>query len=293
MNTTIDAATPCVACLEPALRFYGSREDYAYYECTACKTVQLAPLPTAESLRAAYARGYEDARHMQAGAENRDLAMRRQFAAMADVFTAHGIGGPVLDVGAGWGGLMRALREEGIACEGLELSEVCAAHCTKAGLPVTMGDLASTGGEGCYAALAFCCVFEHLVDHAEVLAHARRLLAPGGLLISLQPTSVFARPMGLWMRLGLRRRTLPRIHHTFCPPWHTVVFSLDGMTRLLERHGFALAEIRPAPQQRDTGLTGVAQRLLERVNRVGWRLCGRRWPLMIGHLFVFQKKPEV
>jgi hypothetical protein len=31
------------------------------------------------------------------------------------------------------------------------------------------------------------------------------------------------------------------------------------------------------------------QRVFERVNRAGWFVFGVRWPLIIGHLFVFKK----
>ena len=46
---------------------------------------------------------------------------------------------------------------------------------------------------------------------------------------------------------------------------------------------------RPAPQAREGGVAGFIQVTLELVNRVGWRLVGTSWPLVIGHLFVSQK----
>ena len=121
----------------------------------------------------------------------------------------------------------------------------------------------------------------------SIMVH--RLLAPHGLFITLQPTAPFADLMGRVVRFGNVRAPLPALHQFFCPPWHTVFFSLDGMKQLMAKHGFELLDIHPAPQGRMPGVMGLAQRVLETINRVGWRLMGRSWPLLTAHTFVFRK----
>ncbi|HUW59466.1 MAG TPA: hypothetical protein VMZ06_00555 [Candidatus Bathyarchaeia archaeon] len=37
------------------------------------------------------------------------------------------------------------------------------------------------------------------------------------------------------------------------------------------------------------GLAGLVQRALQLINRAGWRLFERRWPLVIVHISVFKK----
>jgi hypothetical protein len=132
-------------------------------------------------------------------------------------------------------------------------------------------------------------VFEHFVDHAAMLQSVHRLLKKDGLFVTMHPTAALFRLLGTIVRFGDRRRELPELAGTFTPPWHTVLFSVAGTEKFISRHGFRLLEIRPAPQGRLGGVLGLIQVSLELVNKVGWALFGKRWPLVTTHIFVFQK----
>jgi hypothetical protein len=166
-----------------------------------------------------------------------------------------------------------------------------AAYCQDCGLPVAQGDLGRLSG-GPYLALVLSSVFEHLTEHARWLTRANHLLGRGALFVTAQPTSRFLILASAPARLLRKDGELPRLHQGLCPPWHTVLFSIRGMVELAGRHGFELVEVRPMPQGREGGLVGLCQRTLEMVNRGGWYLVGRRWPLVVGHLFVFRKISE-
>jgi hypothetical protein len=58
---------------------------------------------------------------------------------------------------------------------------------------------------------------------------------------------------------------------------------------MISRHGFEFLEIRPAPQGRGRGIVDVAQAGLGVVNRLGWNLLGRKWPLLTSHIIVLRK----
>lgn len=277
----------CVAC-GSALTPFGPRLRYSYHRCTRCRTLQLVPMPDKAALDSAYTSAYASAGHIDSDPKTWIAATRPHHEALVQVLKDHAVTGKVLDYGPGWGGLCSLLEANGFACQGVELSEEMAAYCQKQGLSVFHGDI-QTLQETDFAALLMSCVFEHLIKHEAWLGQARQLLRPGGLFISLQPTALFAAFMGQVFRLGSKRLPLPALHQTFCPPWHTVLFSLKGMAILAARHGFDLLEIRPAPQGAAPGFTGVAQRMLQAVNWLGWPLLGVRWPLVIGHIFVFQK----
>lgn len=278
----------CIACRGP-LTFFGPREGYAYHRCTACGTIQLVPVPTAEALERAYAETYADAGHYEGDPDVMRHAARPYYMSLLQALRAHGVTGRVVDYGAGWGGLTELLREHALTCEGVEPSEQMAAYCQERGLPVRRGGLNALPDGGVVDALVLCAVFEHLGNPQEVLEAAYGALRPGGLLITLQPTAPFARFTGTVARLGRRDAPLPAVGQTFCPPWHVVFYSLEGMTTLAQRHGFTSLEVRPAPQGRAGGVTGVVQWGLGLVNRVGWPLCGRRWPLLPAHTFVLRK----
>jgi SAM-dependent methyltransferase len=269
-------------------RFYGRRGEYEYHRCAACGTIQLVPLPTREELERAYAEIYATTEHINPDPARSRQEARSHHEAILRALMDHQVGDDVAEVGAGWGGLAQLLIESGFRYEGVEPSEAMAAHCRSLGLPIQQGEVDALFGKT-YSALVMCSVFEHFVEHEQWLRKANRLLQVGGILISGQPTAHFLHFAASIVRLGRTGAPLPKLHQGFCPPWHTVLFSISGMEALLTRRGFELVEIRPMPQGQILGITGWAQRGLECVNKAAWPVFGIRWPLLIGHLFVFRK----
>jgi hypothetical protein len=285
------SVVPCVAC-GGSLSLFGRRSDYEYYRCSMCGTIQLAPPPSQQELAEAYATEYAAAGHYEQDPDACNLSARTYYQAIIKTLKDYQVEGAVLDYGAGWGGLCEMLIGNGFQCRGTEMSHDMVTYCQRRGLPVQYGDITTLEGKK-FSALVLCTVFEHLIEHDNWMARANQLLKQDGLLVTLQPTARFADFMGRILRLGNLQAPLPRLHQVFCPPWHTVFFSLDGMRTLVSRHGFDLLEIRPAPQGRARGLTGLAQRCLELVSRFGWHLMGERWPLLTAHIFVLRKVHDV
>ena len=280
----------CVAC-GAIVRFYGRRGEYQYHRCPSCGTIQLVPLPTREDLERAYVETYATAEHISPDAARANRQARSHHEAVFRALIDHCVEDDVAEVGAGWGGLARLLLEKGLRYEGVEPSAAMAAHCRNLGLPVQAGNIDALNGKT-YSALVMCSVFEHLVGHDEWLQKASQLLCTGGILVTGQPTAHFLHFAASVLRLGRTTAPLPQLHQSFCPPWHVVLFSISGMETLLSRHGFELVDIRPMPQGRAQGMVGWAQRGVEYINRVGWPVFGIRWPLVIGHIFVFRKSRD-
>ena len=287
MAADTESVFSCVACCGP-LSFFGRTQGYEYQRCTACGTLQLIPPPSREDLDRAYASEYATANHISPDPAQYYELSRTYCSAALRVLKDYGVQGRIAEVGAGWGGLSQLLLANGFEYDGVEPSEQMASYCRNQGLPVVRGDIMALPGHG-YAALVLTNVFEHLVEHEHWLSHANEILQPGGLFVTAQPTAHFARLAAQVFRLGRLNAPLPQLHQEFCPPWHAVLFSLKGMEQLAARHGFELISIRPMPQGRDPGLTGILQRILERVNNLGWLVLRVRWPLVIGHIFIFRK----
>jgi len=284
------AVYPCVACLSAATNRFGHRGAYTYYRCRDCGTLQLAPMPSTDTMREAYQRDYSDAGHCQADPDRRNMEAKPQFDAICDALLSHAKPGLVLDYGAGWGGLSVRLRNRGITVEATELSSSMATHCESQGIPVQRAELNNISGNSVYDAIVLSSVFEHLLEHEGWARDARRLLKPDGLVVTLQPTAAFATFGGMVARFGLTHKELPLLHQVFWPPWHTVLFSLQGMRSLFERTGFELLEVRPAPLQRQAGYVGLAQRVVSTANALATPFFGNKWPLHVGHIFVFRKR---
>lgn len=155
------------------------------------------PWPDADALDRAYADWYRPAAGRFSGPGDRIL--RRSRAQLAVRIDAQAPPGPVLDVGAGDGTLVAALRARGREAVGLE-REPGGADGVIAG--------AVTGVHDPQAAVVLWHSLEHLPDAPDALAHAAGLLAPGGLLILAVPNaaSLQARAFGArWLALDVPR----------------------------------------------------------------------------------------
>ena len=281
----------CFVC-QGSLSLFGPCGDYTYYRCHHCKTIQLWPMPGEAEMLKAYATGYDTGEQLP---EYHDPEWWRGVSrtyqdAMVRTLKDHGVDGPVLDCGAGWGVFVERYAAEGFAARGVEPSHGQAAFARRRGLDVQQGTLGSLQGcDGQMSAITMFAVFEHLTNQAAVVADARRLLQDGGLLITGHPTAACFHIAGNVLRLGNKQRQLPSLDAAFSAPWHTALLSVAATTQLISRQGFRLLEIRPVPQGRRGGLLGAVQIGLEVVNRIGWKLAGTRWPLVTTHIFVFQR----
>ncbi len=165
--------------------------------CASCGAATTDPFPSPEELEAAYGDWYRPvgARRF-AGFGDRILARSR--ATLARRIDRLAPPGPVLDVGAGAGWLVDALRARGREAVGLE----------RAGHRADLRDSSITELDGEWAAIVFWHSLEHLPDPGAAVAAAARLLAPRGVLIIAVPdnSSIQARVFGdAWLHLDLPR----------------------------------------------------------------------------------------
>ncbi|PTL59923.1 hypothetical protein C7Y72_09830 [Paraconexibacter algicola] len=201
---TTEATADPTACAWCGVGFpIGARRVPGGLRCEACGVVTTAPWPTDDELDAAYAGFYRPESGRFSGPLDRLLALSR--GRLATHLDAVAPVGPVLDVGAGDGTLVRAIRRTGRDAIGLERARP------------DMRDAAPSDLEAedtRYAAVVFWHVLEHLRDPADQLAAAARLLRPGGILVVAVPNaaSLQARLFGHdWLALDLPRH-LTHLH---------------------------------------------------------------------------------
>jgi SAM-dependent methyltransferase len=179
-----------------------------------------SPWPSDEQLDDAYGDWYrpDDGRFGSVG----DALLRRTRSTLAKRIDRLAPSGRVLDVGAGDGTLVGALRARGRDAIGLERH----AH----GPHMQAGELADVTGT--WAAVVFWHSLEHLREPGDALAHAARLLMPGGLLVVALPNIASrqaARFGDRWLALDL--------------PRHLVHVPAEALLRKLDELGLQVGRV--------------------------------------------------
>jgi len=168
--------------------------------CARCGVATTSPWPSDEQLGAAYAVWYRPNSGRFSGLG--DKVIRRTRSALADRLHRILPPGPVLDVGAGDGTLVRAFVARGREAVGLE------PYASEPQPHIRATEVEDVDVDGSWSAVIFWHSLEHLRSPARALSHAAGLLAPGGTLIVAVPnaTSLQARAFGdRWLALDLPR----------------------------------------------------------------------------------------
>ncbi|HEX4668654.1 MAG TPA: class I SAM-dependent methyltransferase [Solirubrobacterales bacterium] len=236
--------------------------------CAACGTATTDPWPSPVELEAAYSGWYRPGGGRFSGVGDRIL--RRTRASLSQRIDRIAPGGPVLDVGAGDGALLSALRGRGREAVGLERWP------NEPGMHKS--DVANQE-QGAWAAVVFWHSLEHLTEPGRAVEATAALLLPKGVAIVAVPNaaSLQARVFGdRWLALDLPRHLVHltaaslldklrssglRVERVSYLRGGQVVFGwLHGLVGLLPGHPSLYDAIR-RPQARSEPM-GAAQRLL-------------------------------
>lgn len=213
------AVATCVWC--GASLGEGSRRLTGRTLCAACGAATTDPWPSGEELADAYGTWYrpeEGPRFWLLG----DALLRRTRGALARRLDRIAPPGAILDVGAGDGVLLDALRRRGREARGLERDS----------RRPDIGDQRLQDVTGRWAAVVFWHSLEHLPDPGEAIRRSRELLEPGGVVVIAVPNSdsLQARAFGdRWLALDL--------------PRHLVHLSEPALVARLQSCGFAIERV--------------------------------------------------
>ena len=188
--------------------------------CPRCGAATTDPWPSAQDLADAYGTWYRPRTGRRFSLVG-DALLARTRGALAARVDAIAPPGPVLDVGAGDGTLMDALRRRGREVTGLERDPERA----------DMRDEPLSRVQGAWAAIVFWHALEHLPDPGDAIRDAARLLLPGGVVVIAVPdtSSLQARAFGDdWLHLDLPR-------HLVHLPAATLRAGLEGAGLRVER----------------------------------------------------------
>lgn len=232
-DASILADVDCGLCGSKRRKLRFEAHPYRVVECEECGLVYVTPRRDAERLGALYLEEYwrspaaKDFGYTDYVKDER--LYLKTFRKRIQVLSRFGVKeGRILDVGCAAGYFLAIAKEKGFACMGVELSETMAKFARERyGLDVRVGTLeAARFPDASFDCITFWDVLEHVPDPTAVLREARRLLAPGGIVLveTQNVDSAFARRMGsAW--------------HHYKHAEHIYHFSPDTLRRVFERAG--------------------------------------------------------
>jgi glycosyltransferase involved in cell wall biosynthesis/SAM-dependent methyltransferase len=240
------AANRCRVCegrLGASFRF-GARR---YLVCAGCRTAVRDALPGRPRIRHLYDVEYPLAFDHARTAEPR----RRLFRAIAATLSRMHRPGRLLDVGCSGGQLLAEAARFGWRGVGSDLSHAaCAAARAAVGCDTVQADGAALPvREGTVDALALLGIVDLTTDPLATVREARRVLAPGGLLVIRVTNAGFHRRLARALD-GARwlGRVLP-----LDPVLHVFAFDARGLRTLAERAGLEVVTIRNSPPAVEPG----------------------------------------
>ena len=229
----------CPACGSDRLRRAFRKSDSTFRRCRACKSLIDAEIAPPDQLERIYqGKGYyvkddggrDEVRFGYSG----DYVAQRGF--IEDKFDRvlghlerYVSPGRLLDIGSGPGFLLAVASKRGWEATGIDVNEWAVRYGREVvGVDVHQGALTpeSFPGEQ-FDAITMMDLLEHVPEPSRLLEQAARLVRPGGALAVLTPDA--GAPVS---------RLVGRHWPEVVPGEHTVLFSLEGLTAALARHGF-------------------------------------------------------
>jgi SAM-dependent methyltransferase len=216
-----------------------TRNGFDVIACASCGFKHAVPIPSSAELDALYRQDYysrEKPLYLERARADLDW-WNLVYADRYDSFEQLLPAGRrrVLDVGCGPGFFLLHGAQRGWRGLGIEPSRQAAAHGRGLGLEIVEQPLTAQlgNGLGAFDVVHLSEVLEHLPDPSEMIRLSHRLLAPGGVLCVVVPNDFNPFQRALAASLGYEPWWV-------VPPHHLNYFDRASLTRLFERHGFAI-----------------------------------------------------
>lgn len=187
-----DSPVPCPLCENTTSRHVLSEQGLRLYQCRQCRFLFVVPRPDAEELKRMYSEEYFTGENMDAATLNFRTPVFLQ--CLERLKRVRPERGRLLDVGCWTGDFLEHAQLAGWSVAGLELSTRAAHYAQQNGRNVRCGTMENICEDAQFDALTLLDVLEHMPDPRMELAHARRLLKPGGILVVRVPNTNFHLP---------------------------------------------------------------------------------------------------
>lgn len=154
--------------------------------------------------------------------------------------------GTGLEVGSYVGAFLAAARERGWTFEGVDVNGAAVRFARSRGFSVTEGTIDAVASDRRFDAVAIWNCLDQLPDPRDVVARARSLLSPRGVLAVRVPNGeAYARWRVLAVRGGLSRQVATRVlaHNNLLTFPYRYGFTLESLTALLRGAGLEVVHV--------------------------------------------------
>jgi SAM-dependent methyltransferase len=224
-KSTVTPVPVCPACGGSLDRPLGTKNGYALRRCSTCRSASVVPLPTHAELEAHYASYYNTPNYMRKRESKLQQAKRR-------LARIRGISGArtFLDVGCNAGFAVAAARAMGLDAHGIDIDAdaVAAAQAAFGREHYEVATIEAYAASGQTVDILYTSeVIEHTPQPETFAAAMARIVRPGGRILLTTPAAdhwAVPRDFSAWEEAK--------------PPIHLILYSREGLRRLLGRHGF-------------------------------------------------------
>lgn len=223
----------CPACGGEIFRKLFSKKSRDFWLCSSCGLQKQHPLPSDAELFEYYETSYRSGMYEDfADAGNLKNMTARQ--RLRELRRKTNVSGKWLDVGTSTGNFVKALLDDGVDAEGIELSETAVSVAREHGLPVRAGTIDMLPGEASFDTVSAFDVIEHVIDPIGFLESVWSRLNPGGHLVMTLPN------LRSLSRFLMRSRW-----YFYIPEEHLHYFSPVTIAMMLRRRGFEEISVDP------------------------------------------------
>ncbi len=218
----------CIVCGSAELTDLKDYSETALCKCNHCSMVFSRNIPSTHELEEYYSReNYNRTAYLSPITVNRYIAL-------LDEFEKYRKTNRILDVGAGYGFLLKIAKSKGWEVYGTELTDDAVEHCKAEGIEMRKGNLHEVGfEEGMFDVITSIEVIEHLNTPNELVGEMKRLLRPGGKAYLTTPNFN-----------ALLRYRLKSKYDVIEFPLHLCYYTKRTLGKLFKDHGFQVEKIR-------------------------------------------------
>jgi SAM-dependent methyltransferase len=234
---------PCEICGEGRSRRLFSAGKFSVIKCQNCGLVYTTPRPSEKEMMEHYAKEQRKIQPTEGphGIKGVLQFMWYTYLRMMDredlCLLKNVPPGRVLDIGCGFGDVLRELKNRGWEAHGIEINQIAAAQAKKFGLEIFVGQLSDARFPSkFFDAVILRHSLEHMYRPSEILKEVRRILKDNGVLLIEVPNvdsleaRIFKTRWALWN-----------------PPEHLYHFSRTTLELLLNKFKFCVSKVQYSP----------------------------------------------